>query len=158
MMTDGAAKEKMKDGCSWQEGRGEWEEIRWGEEKRGKERKAMNFIYLLLFFFNRKGRTAGYISVFYFWLKHFLFDHFVYFFKAKFQSSQYFLGETCWINNRDFNIDQNKRDYDFSHYRAALVMNHKTHICRETRATWTYMSLEHTGRWEFPAGYVSNVS
>jgi len=25
------------------------------------------------------------------------------------------------INNRDFNIDQNNRDYDFGHNRAALV-------------------------------------
>ena len=24
------------------------------------------------------------------------------------------------LNNREFNIDQNNRDYDFSHYRAAL--------------------------------------
>ena len=38
--------------------------------------------------------------------------------------SEYFLGETCWINNRDFNIDQNKRDYDFSHHRAALGYLH----------------------------------
>ena len=38
--------------------------------------------------FYRKGRTAGYISVNHFRFEHILFDHFVCFFKAKFQSSQ----------------------------------------------------------------------
>ena len=27
------------------------------------------------------------------------------------------------INNRDYNIDQNNRDYDFGHNRAALLSN-----------------------------------
>ena len=27
------------------------------------------------------------------------------------------------INNRDFNIDQNNRDYDFGHNRAALPLS-----------------------------------
>ena len=39
--------------------------------------------------FYRKGRTAGYISVYYFRLENFLFDHFVYFFKANSQSSHF---------------------------------------------------------------------
>ena len=43
--------------------------------------------------FCRKGRTAGYISVHYFRLENFLFDHFVYFFKANFlKFSVVFLG------------------------------------------------------------------
>ena len=83
--------------------------------------------------------TAGNISVHYFRFEHFLLDHFVSFLKSKFQSSQLlllFLRETCWINtscfqtqknnrlnNHDFNIDQNNRDYDFLHNRAALVRN-----------------------------------
>ena len=32
------------------------------------------------------------------------------------------------INNRDYNIDQNNRDYDFGHNRAALIMNVFIHI------------------------------
>ena len=40
-----------------------------------------------MYFFNcvfyRKGRTAGYISLYYLRLEHLLFDHFVYFFKVK---------------------------------------------------------------------------
>ena len=85
-----------------------------------------------MYFFNfiscRKGRTAGYISLDYFKLENCLFEHFVYFFK--FSVPTFFLGETCWkkvfklknnrLNNRDFNIDQNNRDYDFSHNQAAL--------------------------------------
>ena len=81
-----------------------------------------------------KGKTAGYITEHYFRLEHFLFDHFVYLSKAKFMFSvtKSFGGETCLIrqqvfklksnclNNRDFNIDQNNRDYDFSHILAAL--------------------------------------
>ena len=35
--------------------------------------------------FYRKGRTAGYLSVYHFKLEHFLFNHFVYFFKVKFK-------------------------------------------------------------------------
>ena len=49
------------------------------------------FFYFLIMFY-RKGRTAGYISVLYiiiiFDWTFFLFDHFVYIFKVKFQSSQ----------------------------------------------------------------------
>ena len=32
------------------------------------------------------------------------------------------------INNRDFNIDQNNRDYDFGHNRAALDNNTKDYL------------------------------
>ena len=60
----------------------------------------------------------------------------MYFFKAKFQSSQlqsvferdmlnkyiFFSNSTNnRLNNRDFHIDQNNRDYDFLHNRAALL-------------------------------------
>ncbi len=30
------------------------------------------------------------------------------------------------LNNRDYNIDQNNRDYDFCHNRAALVIGMMT--------------------------------
>ena len=33
------------------------------------------------------------------------------------------------LNNRDFNIDQNNRDYDFFHNRAALIKGHHGCLC-----------------------------
>ncbi len=32
------------------------------------------------------------------------------------------------LNNRDYNIDQNNRDYDFCHNRAALLHTHSIHM------------------------------
>ena len=66
MMTDGAAKEKMKDGCSWQEGRGEWEEeIRWGEEKRGK--LWILFIFYFFFLIERAEQLDTYLYFIFDW-------------------------------------------------------------------------------------------
>ena len=81
--------------------------------------------------FYRKGRTAGYISVIYFRLERFLFDHFVYFLRRNLQSffgrvmlnkyNMFSNSKNNCFNNLDYNIDQNNRDYDFSHNRAALL-------------------------------------
>ena len=85
--------------------------------------------------FYRKCTTTGYISVHYFRFENFILDHFVYFLKAEFKSSQlhsvferdmlnkyviFSNSKNNRLNIRDFNIDQNNRDYDFFHFRAAL--------------------------------------
>ena len=46
--------------------------------------------------------------------------------------------QTWWmivINNRDYNIDQNNRDYDFGHSRAAVQSTHPFSIYR-----WQFMN------------------
>jgi hypothetical protein len=99
-------------------------------------KRSQNYIIDLYRFVSR---TAGNISVHYFRFEHFLLDYFVYFFKAKFQSSQllsvferdmlinYIMFSNTKnnpLNNRDFNIDQNNRDYDFFHNQATLILTH----------------------------------
>ena len=51
---------------------------------KGSQDQHNQVFYLFIFYVLKKRRTAGYISVYYFGLTHFLSDNFVYFFKAKF--------------------------------------------------------------------------
>ena len=68
-----------------------------------------------------KIELAGYIAVRYFRFEHFLLDHFVYFFKAKFLSSQLqSVFDRDMLNKYLYHVFELKKYIFFPHNRAAL--------------------------------------
>ena len=61
------------------------------------------------------------------------------------------------LNNRDFNIDQNNRDYDFSHNRAALLTTHESRMAGDTNPGLLHVHV-HQPAFQTAAGRTEHLT